>query len=80
MTTKAVEVIIRTTPSDGSLDKRIQLFITTDCKLQVTRSDPLYFEVLGSVTRQLQHLQSTRESPSEGEAFEISVVSVDLRL
>lgn len=53
-----VDVRDHTTPSYGSLDKRIQFFITTDCKLQVTWSDTLYFEILGSVTCQLQYLSS----------------------
>lgn len=55
------EQIIHTTPSYGSFDKRIQLFITTDCKLQVAWSDPLNFEILGCITCQLQHLQSIHE-------------------
>lgn len=51
--------ILRTTPGDGCLDEGVQLFIAADCELQVARGDPLYLEVLGGVTRQLQHLQST---------------------
>lgn len=51
-----VDVRNHTAPSYGSFDERIQLFITSDCKLQVTWSDALHFEILGSITCQLQHL------------------------
>lgn len=40
----------------GSPDKWLQLFTILDYKLQVVWSDVLYFEILGSITRQLQHL------------------------
>lgn len=55
---RLVDVWDHTTASYGSLDKRIQLFITTDRKLQVTWRDPLHLEVLRSITCQLQHLGS----------------------
>lgn len=47
-----------TAPSYCGLDKRVQLLVTTDGELQVTRSDALYLEVLGRVACQLQHLRS----------------------
>ena len=53
---RLVNVRDHSTPSYGSFDKRIQLFITTDCKLQVAWSDRLNFEILGCITCQLQHL------------------------
>lgn len=45
-----------TTTSDGGLDKGVQLLITTDGELQVTGSDTLHLEILGSIAGQLQHL------------------------
>ena len=46
------------TTSNGGLDKLIQLFITTDSQLQMTRVDTLLFQVLGGVTGQLQHFSA----------------------
>ena len=45
-----------TTTRNGGLDQRIQLLVSTDGKLKVTRSDSLHFQVLGGVAGQLEHL------------------------
>lgn len=47
-----------TSPGDGRFDQRIQLFVTADGELQVSRGDTLHLEVLACITRQLQHLRS----------------------
>ena len=43
-----------TAKSDGGADQGVQLFITTDSELQVTRGDTLDFEILCSVTGKLE--------------------------
>jgi len=43
-----------TPEGDSGADESVQLFISTDRKLQVTRRDPLYLEILRSVTREFQ--------------------------
>lgn len=53
-----MDVRDHTAPSYGGFDKRVQLLVTTDGELQVTRSDALYLEILGRITCQLQHLGS----------------------
>lgn len=45
-----------TTSRDGSLDKRVELLVSADGELQVTRCDTLHLEVLACVPRQLQDL------------------------
>lgn len=50
-----------TSTSDGGFNQRVQLLITADRQLQVPGCDPLDFEILGSVSSQLQHLQDTRK-------------------
>lgn len=42
-----------TSSSNCCLDKRVQLFVTTDGELQVTGSDTLHLQVFGGVARQL---------------------------
>ena len=44
------------TTSDGGLDEGVELLVTTDGELQVTRCDALDLEVLGGVARKLEHL------------------------
>ena len=51
-----VDVGDYTATSDGSLDKGVQFLITTDCELQVTRSDALDLQILACVASQLKHL------------------------
>jgi len=41
---------------DGRLDERVQLFVSTNGQLQVTRSDTLHLQVLRSVASQLENL------------------------
>ena len=36
-------------------DQRIELFVTTNGQLQVTRCDTLHFQIFGSVASQLEH-------------------------
>ncbi len=36
-------------------DEAVELFVTTNSKLQVARSDALDFEVFGGIASQLQH-------------------------
>ena len=38
-----------TTTGDSGLDKGIELFITSDCKLQVSWSDSLHLKILRSI-------------------------------
>lgn len=45
-----------TTTRNGCLDESIELLITTDCKLKMTRSDTLDFQVLGSISSELENL------------------------
>ena len=47
-----------TTASDGGLDKRVELFVTADSQLQVTRGDSLDLEVLAGVAGKLQNFSS----------------------
>lgn len=42
--------------SNGGLDEGVELFISSDSELQVSRSDSLDFEVLAGVAGQLEHL------------------------
>ena len=43
---------------DGRLDERVELLVTTDGELQVARRDTLDAQVLGRVTRELEHLRA----------------------
>ena len=51
-----VDVRDHTTTGDGGLDEGVELLVTTDSELKVTWSDTLHLEVLGGVTRKLEHL------------------------
>ena len=46
-----------TSTGNGGLDQTIELLITADGKLKVTRSDALHLEILAGITSQLKHLQ-----------------------
>lgn len=50
-----VDVRDDTTACNSSLDEQVELFVSTNRKLQVTRVDTLHFEILTSVTRQFKH-------------------------
>jgi len=50
---RLVNVGDHTTTSNGCLDEGVQLFVTTDGQLQVTRRDALHLQVFGGVTSQL---------------------------
>ena len=58
---------IPTSTGNGGFDQGIQLFVAADGQLQVTGSDPLDFEILRSVARQLQHLPRNREDTRDPE-------------
>lgn len=45
-----------TTTSNGRFDQRVQLFVTSDGELQVTRSDTFHFQILAGISGQLEHL------------------------
>ena len=45
-----------TTTRNGCLDESIELLITTDRELKMTRSDTLDFQVLGSISGELENL------------------------
>ena len=47
-----------TAARNGRLDERVQLLVTTDGELQVARRDALDAQVLGRVTRELEHLRA----------------------
>ena len=53
---RLVDVRNDTTASDGGLDQVIQLFVTTDGKLQVAGGDALHAEIAGGVSGQLENL------------------------
>lgn len=50
-----VDVWNDTTARNSSFDEQVELFVSTNRKLQVTRVDTLHFEILTGVTRQLKH-------------------------
>lgn len=43
-----------TTTSDGGLDEGVELFITSDCELEVSRCDSFHLEILASVAGELE--------------------------
>eukprot|EP00954_Amorphochlora_amoebiformis_P007974 617435-Amorphochlora_amoeboformis.AAC.1 len=51
-----VDVRDNSSSSDGSLDELVELFISADGKLKVTRSNTLDLQVLGSVSSKLENL------------------------
>lgn len=53
-----VDVWDNTTTSNGSFNQGVQLFVTSDGKLQVSWSDSLYLQVLWGVTSKLQNFSS----------------------
>jgi len=54
----AVDVRQDTSEGDGGADQSVELLITTDSELQVAGGDTLNFEILGSVSSQLENLSS----------------------
>ena len=48
-----------TATSNGCLDQTVELFITTDGQLQMTRRDTLHFQIFASITSQFQYLMQT---------------------
>jgi len=55
---RLVDVRDDTTTSNGSLDQRVQLLVSSDGELEMPGGDPLHLQVLGSVASQLEHLSS----------------------
>ena len=53
---RLVDVGNDTTTCDGGLDEGIELLVTTDGELEMTRSDTLDFQVLGCVSSELENL------------------------
>ena len=53
---RLVDVRDDTAASDGRLDQRVQLFVSSDRQLQVTRVDSLHFQVFACIASQLEHL------------------------
>lgn len=51
----AVDVREYTSESDGGPDQRVELLVSTDGELQVTRRDALHFKIFGGVSCQLEH-------------------------
>lgn len=49
-----------TTTCNGCFNQAVQFFITTDGKLQVTRSDSLHFQIFTGISCQLQHLRKKK--------------------
>ena len=45
-----------TTASDDSLDQGVELFVASDGQLEVSRSNSLHFEILASVSSELEDL------------------------
>ena len=45
-----------TSTSDGSLDKSVELFVTSDSELEMSWSDSLDLKIFGSVTGELKNL------------------------
>lgn len=58
-----------TSASDGRLDQTVQLLVTPDGQLQVTRRDTLHLQILGRVTGQLENLTNNRRP---GVSFSLS--------
>jgi len=55
---RLVDVGDDTTAGNGGLDQGVQLLVTTDSKLEMSGGDSLDFEILGSISCQLQNLSS----------------------
>ena len=51
-----VDVRDHATTCNGSLDQSVELFVTADSQLHVTRSNSLSFEVLAGIACELQNL------------------------
>lgn len=49
---------LRTTTSNCCLNERVQFFISSNCKLQVTGSDTLHLQVFGCISCQLKNLKT----------------------
>ena len=47
-----------TSPGDGSLDQCVELFVSSNGKLQVPRCDTFHFKILACVAGQFEHLSS----------------------
>lgn len=47
-----------TTASNGSLDESVELLITSDSELEVSRCNSLHLEILASVSGELEDLSS----------------------
>ena len=45
-----------TTASNGGLDESVELFITSDSELEVSRGDSFHLEILASVSGELKNL------------------------
>lgn len=55
---RTIDARQNTTEGNGCADESVQLFVTTNGKLKVTRSDTLDLQVLGGVASQLQYFGS----------------------
>ena len=69
-----------TSTGNGGLDQSIQFFITSNGKLQVTRSDTLDLKILAGVSGQLQNfggkvLQNGRGVDGSGSSNSVSLVN-----
>jgi len=53
-----MDVRNNTTTSNGRLDESVELFVATDCELQVARGYALNLEVFAGVTSEFKHLSS----------------------
>ena len=51
-----VDVRDHTSTSNGALDEGVELLVSTDGQLEVTRGDTLHLEILAGVASQLQDL------------------------
>lgn len=49
-----VNVGDHTTSSDGGLDESVELFVSSDCKLEMSGCDSLHLEVLAGIAGQLK--------------------------
>lgn len=54
---RLVDVRNDTTTSDGGLDQAVEFFVSANSELEMARCDTFDFQILGSVTSQLENLK-----------------------
>ena len=78
-----MDVRDNTTSSNSSLDKSVELFVTSDGEQQVSRSDSLNLEILRSISSELKNLSGEvlkDSSTVDGRSSSYSGVGTDSAL